>query len=281
MSAQTISRPRPKSAKAAIGAAYLGLLGVLCPTWVEGSPQVDNELDDRPPTEAWAEVLRTHQRGGGLDYAALQRDRDALDRYLMSLAEARPEAWGEAEQKAFWSNAYNAVMAHYVLEHYPGIESVREIDGVFDELTFSIAGEAMTLDEIETRARDLGDPRVHFSVVCASTSCPDLREEPYRGEVIDRQLDDALQRFLSDPEKGLRYDEEDNTLWLSSIFKWYAGDFTGGSTVVAFFARGRVVDWLLPHLPAALAEQVRRREPKIRYLDYDWSLNDRPSGSSP
>jgi len=166
-------------------------------------------------------------------------------------------------------------MVHYVLEHYPGIESVREIDGIFKELQFTVAGEALTLDEIETRARNLGDPRVHFAVVCASTSCPDLRGEPYRGEEIDRQLDDAMRRFLASPAKGLRYDEEANTLWLSSIFKWYAGDFTGGSTVMAFFSRGKVLSWLLPNLPSDLAEKIRQREPKIRYLDYDWSLNDR------
>ena len=84
-----------------------------------------------------------------------------------------------------------------------------------------------------------------------------------------------MHHFLKSPTKGLRYDEEANTLWLSSIFKWYAGDFTGGSTVVAFFARGKVLSWLLPILPPDLAEKIRQREPKIRYLDYDWSLNDR------
>ncbi len=258
----------------------LAVLVSVAVTGCQGAPQAAAQDATGYDVEAWARVLDNYQRPGGLAYAALQTDRQDLDVFLDSLAATRPDEMSAEEQKAFWCNAYNAVMVHYVLERYPDIESVQEIDGVFDELRFAVAGEELTLDEIETRARDLGDPRVHFAVVCASTSCPDLGAEPYRGEEIDQQLDDDMRTFLADPTKGLRYDEESNTLWLSSIFKWYAGDFTGGSTVVAFFARGKVVGWLLPRLPSVLAETIERREPRVRYLDYDWGLNDRSQVSS-
>ena len=174
---------------------------------------------------------------------------------------------------AFWSNVYNAVTVKFVLDLYPEIESVKAVDGFFDTKTFPVAGQSLTLDEIEDRALAEGDPRVHFVVVCASTSCPDLRFEPYRGADLERQLADQTRAFLADSEKGLRFDGSD--LWLSSIFKWYAGDFTGGSTVVAFFARGKILDWILPRLPEDLADRIRDADPSVRYLDYDWSLNDR------
>jgi len=74
----------------------------------------------------------------------------------------------------------------------------------------------------------------------------------------------------------MRYEPDSNTLYLSPIFKCYAGDFTGGSTVVAFFARGKVLGWLLPHLPEQMQKDLSATQPSIRYLDYDWSLNDRP-----
>lgn len=228
-----------------------------------------------PATAAWNRALRRHGREGGLDYAGLAADRADLDAFLASLAGVRPEVLSENERLALWINAYNAVVAHFVLERYPGIESVRKVDGFFDRLTYPVAGEERTLDAIETEAREI-DPRVHFAVVCASTSCPDLRGEAFTADRIDRQLEEQTAAFLSDPSKGLRYDAAANDLWLSSIFKWYAGDFTGGSTVVAFFARGKVVDWILPHLPdRRLAETIRARDPSVEYLDYDWSLNDR------
>jgi hypothetical protein len=226
-------------------------------------------------SSGWARVLAAHARDGGLDYAGLAADRESLDLFLTSIRDADPASWSAAEQLAFWSNAYNAVVADLVLELYPGIESVKNVDGFFDRRTRRVAGEELTLDQIEGRGRDLGDPRVHFAVVCASTSCPDLLEEPFEAARLDQQLRLVTERFLADPAKGLRYDEANDTLWLSSIFKWYAGDFTGGSTVVAFFARGQVLDWILPHLPAAQRDTLVERRPSIEYLDYDWSLNDR------
>lgn len=231
--------------------------------------------EDGTALDAWGRVLEEHVVRGGVDYAALARDRSDLDAYLRSLGRARPSAMAEEEALAFWTNAYNAVVLHHVLERYPGIASVREEGGFFDELTYPVAGEELTLDEIEERGRDLGDARVHFAVVCASTSCPDLRGEPYQAGKIDAQLRDQTHRFLSDESKGLRWEPDKNTLWLSSIFKWYAGDFTGGSTVVAFFARGGVFEWVAEHAPPELAQKLRGKDPSIRYLDYDWGLNDR------
>ncbi len=226
--------------------------------------------------EPWRRVLEDYQNQGGLDYNALLESRDDLDAYLDTLSLARPGEWAVEDQMAFWCNAYNAVVVHQVLELYPDITSVKGVPGFFDNLKFPVAGQQMTLDQIETAARDLGDPRVHFAVVCASTSCPDLQPTPFESSDLDQQLETATLAFLADSEKGMRFESTESTLHLSSIFKWYAGDFTGGSTAVAYFARGKVLDWVLAQLDSEQASEIRSRDPKIRYLDYDWSLNDRP-----
>lgn len=232
--------------------------------------------NDGYSVEPWRQTLADYQHQGGLDYGGLAGDRDHLDRYLQSLATARPGDWSTPERLSFWSNAYNAVVAKHVLDRYPDIKSVKDVEGFFDELTFPVAGREMTLDEIEGAARSLGDPRVHFAVVCASTSCPDLLPFPFEGHILDEQLQTATQRFLNDRDKGLKFDLDAKTLYLSSIFKWYAGDFTGGSTALAYFARGGVLDWVLDQLPSERAAPIREVAPKVRYMDYDWHLNDRP-----
>lgn len=263
-----LTRPRSLALYLALGTLTAGLVAARAAASQTAS---DVAFD----TAAWATVLERHQHDGGLDYAGLAADREVLDRFLAELEAARPESWPRADRLAFWVNAYNAVVAEHVLDRYPEIESVKAVDGFFDELRRPVAGEELTLDEIEERSREL-DPRAHFAVVCASTSCPDLRHEPYVGAGIDEQLDEQTREFLADRDKGLRWESEDDVLWLSSIFKWYAGDFTGGSTVVAFFARGKIVDWILPYLPQPLANTLRVRDPAVKFLDYDWSLNDRP-----
>jgi hypothetical protein len=230
------------------------------------------ELHD---AQEWDDLLRRHAREGGLDYAALAQDRALLDRYLASVAATDASALGPDDRLAFWINAYNAGVAMLVLDRYPGVRSVKDVDGFFDELTFEVAGMPMTLDEVEGRSRESGDPRIHFAVVCASTSCPDLRDEAFVGDRLDEQLEEQTRRFLADESKGLRFDADADELHLSSIFKWYAGDFTGGSTVVAFFARSKVAAWVLDYLPEGSAGPIRAADPAIRYMDYDWSLNDR------
>ena len=87
--------------------------------------------------------------------------------------------------------------------------------------------------------------------------------------MLEHQLESATLEFLDNDEKGMRFEPSKNTLHLSSIFKWYAGDFTGGSTAVAFFARGKVLEWVTQHLPEDLAAEVQKEDPGISYLDYD------------
>jgi hypothetical protein len=224
---------------------------------------------------AWDRVVSRHVVRGGVDYAAVAADRSDLDAFLACVRRIDPARLPEPDRLAFLTNAYNALVVDAVLARYPGIRSVRDVDGFFDEEEHVVGGAKKTLDAVEALAREI-DPRVHFAVVCASTSCPDLLDEAFTGAAIDRQLRRQTERFLADRTKGLRYDRQANDLHLSSIFKWYAGDFTGGSTVVAFFARGGVLDWVVEHLgDRRLAGELREREPSVEYLDYDWSLNDR------
>jgi hypothetical protein len=258
--------------------ALLTLLATAC----QGSENEVSSVDSAAPASlhlVWAKVLEKYHHKGGLDYAGLASDRSDLNSYLTDLWSQSLESWSEDQKLAFWINAYNAVAASLVVERYPTISSIKDIEGIFDEITSPIAGEELSLDEIEARSREFGDPRVHFAVVCASESCPDLQARPFEAATLSEQFETAVEGFLEDRTKGMRFDESTNTLWLSSIFKWYAGDFTGGSTVVAFFARGGIIDWVVQHLPDEVGSMLKAKEPKVRYLDYDWSLNDR-TGSS-
>ena len=121
----------------------------------------------------------------------------------------------------------------------------------------------MTLDQIENdilRPR-FADPRVHFAINCASRSCPPLKSEPYRGDVLDQQLTEVTEAFINDPDRNRL---EGSTLYVSKIFKWYSGDFN--DDIVGFFIK---------YAGGALREKLRknRKGIKVKYLDYDWSLN--------
>lgn len=225
-------------------------------------------------------ILATYVNDNGwVDYAGLRNNRAALDDYLKSLAAASPQQFpNDAERLAFWMNAYNAcTLADVLADVYQKHQSVREVKGFFDTKKHRIAGADLTLDEIEKRGRELKDPRIHFGVVCASTSCPKLQRFAYTGPQLEEQLSRITREFLTDSSRGLRVDRDPNEVHLSSIFKWYAGDFTMSSSVLARVkaevSGSEVLDYVKKHAPAEIVQFIIEKNPTVKYLDYDWSLN--------
>lgn len=198
---------------------------------------------------------------GRVAYRSLaQQDAAALDAYLATLAVADPAQLTPAEQLAFWINAYNARVLRGVLDGYRA-ESFFGRKQFFSFYTFPLAGRSRTLDDIEHEIlrTQFREPRIHFALVCASTSCPKLRREAYRGDRLDAQLDAQARGFLDDPRRNQFGPGEE--VKLSSIFKWFSEDFAAAPGSVPAFVRR------YHPIPA---------EARIEYLDYDWTLNAQP-----
>lgn len=245
--------------------------------------------------DAYRTVLSERVNDKGLvDYRALKADRRDLDRYVSSLAGLDPksyEAWKDGEKIAFWINAYNALTLKAIVDHYPikkgglvsGLRfpesSIRQIPGVWDELSHPIMGKPMTLDQIEHEIlrKQFDEPRIHMALVCAAMGCPPLRNEPYWGDRLDEQLTDQTRKLFSD-SRQFRIDRKDGTVYLSSIFKWFGEDFarkysTNGLQQVGANLRP-VVNFASRHAGPADAEYLKTREYSVAFLDYDWSLNE-------
>ncbi len=215
----------------------------------------------------YAELLKTYVKNGVVDYTGFKKEEHRLDRYLTVLEKTDTRPLTKNEQFAFYVNAYNAWTIKLILSGYPGVKSIKELGSVFKspwkKKLARIDGKIVTLDNIEhdiLRAR-FKDPRVHFAVNCASKSCPPLLSEPYSGAALDRQLDGATQAFLADTERN-RLDGD--TLYASKIFKWFAKDFDNDTA--GFF---------LKYTQGALKAKLQAKAGaiKVKFLDYDWSLN--------
>lgn len=218
------------------------------------APAVPSGFDHAP----WEKLLQKHVNDAGMvNYAAIGKD-TAFAAYLKQLSSAKPAAsWSVNERKAFWINVYNAFTIKLIVDH-PGVKSINDIDSPWKTKSFSIDGEQMDLDHVEhTELRkNLADPRIHFGIVCASFSCPQLWNHAYTAAALDKQLDDAARRFINDP---LRNKITGGKVELSKIFDWFKGDFTGGQTLIAFLNR--------------YANKPIDVNAKVDYLDYDWRLN--------
>lgn len=242
---------------------------------------------------AWNALLEKHvvvAEGGEssrVDYAGFAADRGKLQTYLDALsALERPvfERWSRAERLAFLINAYNAFTVELVLRNYPGLGSIRDLGNVvfaspWKKRFFTLLGEPQHLDGIEhgmIRAPGAYDePRIHFAVNCASIGCPMLREEAYVPARLDAQLEEQTARFLSDRSRN-RYDAARGVLEVSRIFDWYAKDFATGVGGIGSLGRflARYADAL--DAGAQARERIATGAVPVRFLDYDWRLNDIP-----
>lgn len=229
---------------------------------------------------AWEELLgRAVGPGGELDYDRVQSEREALDLYMGWLATPESRPSGSRARYAYYLNAYNALCIFAVLEQGRP-SSVRDVRGWLPvpgmgfhvQQEARIGGEWLSPAQIkDSRLRGrYQDERVHAAINCATASGPPLRAELYTVEGLDRQLDEQMRRWLSDPARGLR--TEGGQVVASPIFDWYRRDFdrwTGGRSPCALGIRS-----VRGSLKQALRGAEREGCP-LRYTDYDWALNHR------
>jgi len=218
----------------------------------------------QPDPAVWDAILSARARDGGFDYRAADgQDRKRLAAYLANLGDANPREMKPEERKAFYINAYNAMAVAVVLEHYP-IPSIRGVDGAFQTVRKKIAGELLTLDDVENRLREAGDARVHFAIVCGAKGSPPLLPRAYRAAMLSADLDAQGRAFVRDTSRNV-IDPVDARLQLSQVFEWSRKEFEreAGSlgTYVSRFTTPAVGDWL----------RTFAKSPE--FLPFDWALN--------
>ncbi|MDM8349478.1 DUF547 domain-containing protein [Pseudomonas sp. sp1636] len=212
-----------------------------------------------------------------VDYQGFQQDQAELDSYLAVLSNVprqQYDTWSRDQRLAFLINAYNAFTVKLVTEHYP-LDSIKDIGGVFGspwtQAFIPLFGQTLTLNQIEhSMIREPGvfdEPRIHFAVNCASIGCPALRPDAFVASTIDAQLQDSQRRFLSDRSRN-RFDAAGGHFRVSKIFDWYADDFTKQSGSLQTYLQKQAT------LLAAAEEQAQAQSTsKVKFLDYNWSLN--------
>ena len=213
--------------------------------------------------DAWRQVIERHvDAAGKVDFAAVDKDRQLLERWLGYVAEHGPNrrvngATGpfatKAQRLSFYLDAYNALAMYGVLT-----AGVLPEDKVrfFLLRKYRVGGEWMSLYYLENELiRAEGDPRIHFALNCMSASCPRLPQVPWRVETLDEQLDAATREFVND-RRHVRVDHGAQIVWLSAIFDFYDDDF------------GPLRDYVDRYRDTPLPASYR-----LKFMPYDWSLN--------
>lgn len=238
----------------------------------------------------YAKLLRNHVVGTRVNHSKLHSNRAALDSVVVNLGYVTASElakWTANQQIAYLVNAYNAFTLQAIADHYPikarwfsffaPHNSIKQISGVWTKLRWRAAGTDMTLDEIEheTLRAHYDEPRIHFAVNCAAVSCPPLRREPYTATQLERQLILAARDYLAS-DSGLQING--TTLRVSSILNWYGEDFVNQYAHLIDAnqtpKQRAILGVIAKYGPPEASRLAQTGTAKIRFLKYDWSLND-------
>ncbi|MGO2182915.1 MAG: DUF547 domain-containing protein [Pseudoalteromonas nigrifaciens] len=233
-------------------------------------------------------VAINHNHSTEVDYAAIQGDHTQLKTYLDSLSAVTQnefDAWEKPKQLAFLINAYNAFTVELIVSNLgskepQNLKSIKDLGSFFSspwsKEFVPLLGKTRSLDDIEhgliRGSGKYNDPRIHFAVNCASIGCPALRGEAFTATELESQLQQQTVHFLSDTTRNFA---QENTLNISSIFKWYGDDFEkgfrGADTLQQFLLQYSDALKLVP----AQQKALRNNDMKVKFLDYNWDLNAR------
>ncbi len=266
--------------------------------WREGGVQPEDMI--RTACELASSIATLYSRvvdpkDSTVDYSAMLHQEN-IRGYIATARKLRyfdPTVLNPADRKAFFLNVYNALMIHAIaVLRKP--KTPYERSQLFNTAAYNIGGRVYTLDIIEhgvlrcnrasngplaqipLREKDARlqcslpeplDPRIHFALNCGARSCPPVRY--YDAEEVETSLETATKAFLTSTE----FDIERGTVTLSKIFWWYRRDFGGNGESHS------VLSWIRPYLSTESRRKLdcitRSGAPKILYLDYDWTINDK------
>ena len=207
----------------------------------------------------WTTALKEYvDEEGKVNYLHWNKDTKLLDDYISSLEENPPaNYWTKNDSLAYFINAYNAVTIKLILDHYP-LKSIRKLVTPWRFKRFKLNGKKISLNHIEHQIlRKMKEPRIHFAINCASASCPKLRNRAFYAHSMEQQLEEVTTGFINDPKRNQLNQQE---MVISRIFQWFGGDFGTKKERHAFIRR--------------YAKQPIDINAKVRFLNYDWQLNE-------
>ena len=206
------------------------------------------------------------------------------------------------ESMCFWINIYNALVVHATAAIGPAEGTLGRLQW-YESVGYVISGTFFSLNDIEhgvlrgnapSPANVLSllgfakwapktfggndprkklsltpvDPRIHFALNCGANSCPPIRV--YAPGRLEVGLEGAAAAFCS---SEVEVDLNRATVRLSSIFKWYGGDFGTKEDLLKFLIENLGEGaGTRDHLQQLVAKNGVEGI-TLEYKPYDWTVN--------
>jgi hypothetical protein len=197
---------------------------------------------------------------GAVAYKGIVKDKTMLNSLVGQIQSVDLTNLEPTETKALLINTYNILVIKGIVDNYP-TQSPLDINGFFDGIKYNVAGDKITLNQLEKEMllKPTGDERLHFVLVCAAISCPPIAPFAYLPNQLEEQINERTKLALSNPD-FIQVNKGAKKVSISEIFKWYEGDFKGkGPSLIEYLNKYRSVK-----VPT---------DYKVDYYTYNWTLN--------
>jgi hypothetical protein len=231
---------------------------------------------------------------GNVNYKDLKDNLKDLDLFLKNLENFPRESYNALDTKnkiAFWINAYNAICLKITVNHYPisshaylsliyPKNSIKQIPFVFKSYKFWVMRKLVSLNDINKILAKFKDPRIYFALCSSAKSSPALWNKSYNGWILNRDLDEQMIRFLFN-ENNFRIDQENNIIYLSSIFKDKGNSFIDryGKNGEKYIQKHNtkelgIINFICNYVKLSDKDYLMNYFYKIKYVKFDWTLNE-------
>ena len=239
---------------------------MICAQGLFGAVEVPAGVENN----SYERLLKKYVNGQGLvaygRWKESAEDMKALDDYVAQFNKKGSPATG-SDRYASLINAYNSMVLQWILQNYP-TESIWTLKDSFKAKRHKVGGEMTALEDIENSAlRPEFGYRTHAVLVCAARSCPPLQQSAYSAGQLDEQTAHAYRNWLGRADLN-EFFVDKNEAAVSSIFKWFKGDFdkAGGPKVI-----------IAKYAPPSARALLGKPDYKLSYKNYNWGLNDQGS----
>jgi|GEM_PF-3211520 len=196
-------------------------------------------------------------QGPGQDFALA-----TLDHYILTCDPTNGDQAEGRRQMATWINLYHALLIREILRH-PGLASPKSDPGFFTERRFKrLDGTPYSLEDLsEKNIVPVLGWRARGILHLGSYGGPPLPAQPLDEDTLDKQIDANWRKWLGSPD---HFRAMPDRIHLSPMFLWHREEFEidGGFRKV-----------LPRYLPADAGALVQRKDLRVEYLPFDWTLS--------
>ena len=203
------------------------------------------------------QFFKDNVKDGKVAYSSIHSNQDQLNELVKMISVLSVSNANANTKQAFYINAYNVLVIKGIVDNYP-IKSPLDQSGFFDKISYKVAGQSLTLNDIENKKlrAQFGDARFHFVLVCGAIGCPPLISKAYLPKTLNAQLQKQTEIALNNPNF---IKVKKNKVQLSEIFKWYKEDFV---------KKGDEINYI-----NTFRNDKIPTDAKLSYYPYNWSLN--------